>query len=292
MYKILIWGTGETYNDYLNLIRYEEMKGSFEVVAITSNENYIWKYLDGYQFVPKNELSECEYDFCLVAMKKCTIEEIRNEASELGIPIEKIIPARVLGIPYFDFNKYINLKKSNLSIICSNCWAGVVYHYLGLEFMSPTINMFFRVEQFNKFAGDLNYYLRQPVRYKCMRFNQELHINYPVGLIDDIELHFNHTTDFELAVKLWNRRKQRVNYDNLLIVSYSEFDEEVVKEFEQLDFKSKIIFTALQTKIPSAVRLNANDNGGIPMLATAWGNIPMFDLLELAVHGENYIRIK
>lgn len=292
MYKVIIWGTGETYNEYLNLIKYEEMKGSIAVVAITSNETYIRNYLDGIPFICKNEISKCEYDYCLVAIKNPDIIKIKKEALELGISVEKIIPIRVLSIPYFDFKKYIDLKKSNLSIICSNCWGGVVYNKLGLEFLSPTINMFFRVNQFNQFVGNLKYYLSQPVKYKCTGFNQELNIEYPIGLIDDIELHFNHTTDFNLAVTLWNKRKQRVNYNNLLIVSYSEFDEEVIQQFNQLNYKNKIIFTGLEIKLPNVVHLNTNDSGGIPMLATAWGSIPMLDLLDFAAHGDNYIRIK
>ncbi|WP_245150281.1 DUF1919 domain-containing protein, partial [Streptococcus pneumoniae] len=57
-------------------------------------------------------------------------------------------------------------------------------------------------------------------------------------LLDDIELHFLHYADEEEATQKWNRRLERIHWDNL----YFKFNDndactyELMKEFEELLF--------------------------------------------------------
>lgn len=50
------------------------------------------------------------------------------------------------------------LKNKEISIISTNCIGGVLSHDLGLQFKSPTVNLFFRAEDFIKFCENLEYY--------------------------------------------------------------------------------------------------------------------------------------
>ena len=64
-------------------------------------------------------------------------------------------------------------------------------------------------------------------------------------LLDDIELHFLHYADEEEATQKWERRLKRMHWDNL----YFKFNDndactyELMKEFEELPYKSKVIFS-------------------------------------------------
>ena len=58
------------------------------------------------------------------------------------------------------------LKNDNFTILCSNCIGGVIYHRLGKQFLSPTINMFFSQPDFVSFCMHLDYYLQQKLLYK------------------------------------------------------------------------------------------------------------------------------
>lgn len=51
------------------------------------------------------------------------------------------------------------LKNKEISIISTNCIGGVLSHDLGLQFKSPTVNLFFRAEDFIKFCENLEYYM-------------------------------------------------------------------------------------------------------------------------------------
>lgn len=51
------------------------------------------------------------------------------------------------------------LKNENFTILASECAGGVIYHKLGLKFLSPTINLWFKPSDFLKFLNNLEYYL-------------------------------------------------------------------------------------------------------------------------------------
>lgn len=38
-----------------------------------------------------------------------------------------LLSGYILQIPYFNFEKYVQLSKSRISILSNNCWGGVVY---------------------------------------------------------------------------------------------------------------------------------------------------------------------
>lgn len=102
------------------------------------------------------------------------------------------------------------------SIISNTCNAGFVYHYCGLEFKSPTINTVIHPADYVKFCANLKHYLEielEEVFYSL--FNGR---RVPVGRLDDIEIWFVHDETAEQSVFDWNRRRKRVNYDNLLIM--------------------------------------------------------------------------
>ena len=70
-------------------------------------------------------------------------------------------------------------------------------------------------------------------------------LEVPIGRLDDVEIVFLHYKTKEEAIEKWNRRLNRVNYDNL-IIKFSEqnlCDYEHLKAFEELSYKKKILFT-------------------------------------------------
>jgi uncharacterized protein (DUF1919 family) len=134
------------------------------------------------------------------------------------------------------------LNNKDFSLFAPNCYAGLIYHRLGLEFLSPTINMFFpSKKQYLKFVSNLKHYLSADlIEYKDEKFD------CPVGILDDIKLVFNHSNSFDEAKASWDRRKVRVNYDNVFIIYDdcvdSEYDDLI--EFNKIQCKNKVIFTA------------------------------------------------
>lgn len=123
-------------------------------------------------------------------------------------------------------------------------WGGVVSHELGLRFNSPTVNLWFKPEEFIRFLSRLEYYLYDCKI--CMDENISNQYGYPVGKLDDINVYFTHYESFEQAERKWNERLQRINMDNLYIIMVEKdgCTEEDIFAFENLKYNHKVIFTA------------------------------------------------
>lgn len=142
-----------------------------------------------------------------------------------------------------------HVKNKNFTIISNNCWGGGIYQDLNLPYLTPTVGLFFYAPDYLKFVKNIKYYVDQPLafistsKYKA----QTNEINYPIGILDDIEIHFQHYHSNEEAELKWNKRKLRINYNNLFL-KFCDRDlstEALMKEFNAINnVKAKVIFTA------------------------------------------------
>lgn len=111
------------------------------------------------------------------------------------------------------------LKNESPTLICSNCAGGFIYHWLGLQFRSPFINLFLTPEDFIIALENFEEFLNTPI--------QELKDSgkdYPVGIgAFGVKIHFMHYKDFSEAVMKWNDRKRRINMSNMgvMLTNYS-----------------------------------------------------------------------
>ncbi len=130
------------------------------------------------------------------------------------------------------------LKNTDVTVISQNCIGGVFYHDMGLQFTSPTINLFFSSLDFLRFAGNLKYYLNQPL---TLQWEEQ----YPVGHLDDISIHFQHYGTCTEAKEAWERRKERILPDKIIILSTDRdgFKEEDMNCWEKIDYP-KILFSS------------------------------------------------
>lgn len=143
------------------------------------------------------------------------------------------------------------LKNDNFTILCSNCLGGMLYHRFGKEFCSPTINLFMTNPDFADFCLNLDYYLDQKLSF--IDSEEE----YPVAVlrgngkeIPEITIHFNHDNINAEAEAKWERRKLRINRDNLYIMMYylDGITVEKLKCLENIKCRNKVVLTA--TPIP------------------------------------------
>lgn len=247
MKKIIIWGTSKKYDDYFYAIKYLEMRNIITVVGVTSSSG-CYSILDGYPFYPKNYLPFIDFDYLVVAAGPA-YSDIVKEAEEIledRGKSNKIINASVLNIPNLDLEQYIRVRDRNVSIFSNACSGGMLSHYLGLRFNSPTINMWESDDDFLKLMENLDDYLEMDLEFvKELIYEFEgpqYGTSYPLCRLNDIFLHCNHYKDYFSAKKKWDQRIQRVNYDDIFVLMYSE-NENIVKRFTELPFNNKKIFT-------------------------------------------------
>ena len=123
------------------------------------------------------------------------------------------------------------------TIIASNCTGGYIYHWLGLEFRSPFINLFMTPEDFIKALE----YFEDFMSCKIEEVKGSLY-PYPVGkAMNGVLIHFMHYPSFNEAISIWNKRVQRIDYNNLGIIlsNWGGEDYEQLKRFDKLPFKHR-----------------------------------------------------
>lgn len=243
MYRFILWGSAVDYNLFCKWFEPEVLKGKMLIEGIMLNEEGAFGELDGIPVISPEELLNLEYDY-LVDMNRQNREMVAKIRELLQIPREKVIPVKVFGQPFFDLTRWINVQKRNVSIVANNCWGGYTYNSLGLEFKSPFINMFILSEDYLKLLSNLEYYMKQPLTHVKDEFDQVLQRNYPVVALEDVKLHCNHYINFEQAAFYWNKRKERMNYENLLVEMIIDTYEEM-EAFIRLPYKHKVGFTIL-----------------------------------------------
>ncbi len=153
----------------------------------------------------------------------------------------------------YDFKHFFvkrSIKSRDFTIISNNCWAGRVYQYLDMPYLSPTAGLYFFAPDYIKFISDLKRYLDTPLKFikpEDSKYFEELktrnQTDKPIGILDDVEIVFLHYKSQEEALEKWNRRKERVNFDNIILkFSWMNLCEEKhLEEFDALPFKNKIL---------------------------------------------------
>lgn len=163
------------------------------------------------------------------------------------------------------FNKLVTWTKKSLvllkmrkigdrdiTILASNCTGTLPYRFLNLPYSSPTVNLFFFAEDYLRLVSRLDHYLNCPLRFvSTSRFEhgnrtRAEHGWYPIGKLDDIEIHFMHYHSETEALEKWNRRKRRMNMDKL-VLAFTDRDlctEQHLKAFDALPHPNKFVLTA------------------------------------------------
>lgn len=139
-------------------------------------------------------------------------------------------------------NRRSRLRNTDFTIISQNCIGGVIYHNLGKQFSSPTINLWFKPNDFLRLLENLPYYLTEATLVADLA--ETARLGYPVGILDnDIKVYFQHYRDFQEAKTKWDERKHRVNYDNLFIIMTDRdgCTLDMMQKFGKLSYKNKVI---------------------------------------------------
>lgn len=145
------------------------------------------------------------------------------------------------------------IKNKNVTIISNNCWGGIFYRNNNLEYLSPTLGLFFIGDEYIKFIYDMKMYLNYEnidfitiEQSKYRDYLKKVKYDGIIGKIKDVEICFLHYKSEEEVKNKWNRRKQRINWDNIV---YKFNDQNLctydnLKKFNEFKAKNKICFTS------------------------------------------------
>ena len=109
------------------------------------------------------------------------------------------------------------LENRNFTLLTPNCLGGILLHDLGLQFLTPTVNLMMTQTDFVQFVFHLTEYLSGNFRF----LEDPDHV-CPYALLEasglpPVAVHFTHYKTPEEAESKWRERAARINYDNLFV---------------------------------------------------------------------------
>ena len=150
------------------------------------------------------------------------------------------------------------LRNKDFSLIASNCNGAFILHDLGLKFNSPFVNLWIKPKHYVQLLSNLELYMNTD-----LEFIEEEEINYPVGKLLNVIIYFQHYSSSEEALEKWNKRKERIDYNNLFVM-FTERDGCTYSDllaFDALPFKEKVVFTKkIYPEIKSSVYIKGFEN--------------------------------
>ena len=262
--KILVWfvsNDGRFFNAAMTILA--RQNGGLGIVGCTAVAPVQLQFGDkNVDFIPLDKVAAQDFDVLLVVgAKQVGMSDVVKAARRINLPEEKLLGDWIVCVPGFTLDKYRKLQRSRLSIFSRNCFGGLISNMLGLQFRSPTVNMFFIENEFVRFLRALRVYMEETPIFKEFAWEQNLKRDYPVVTLGNVEIHMNHYRDFDEAVKIWNRRKARINWYNLFVTICTE-DEETLREFDALPFGKKVCFVPFKSDLDSAWYINPDVDKG------------------------------
>ena len=130
--------------------------------------------------------------------------------------------------------------QKNVTILASNCMGGLLYHDLGQQFLSPTVNTRFDSPDFVRFVCNIHDYLMMELKFIP---SDE---TFPVAMLGDVRVNFVHYHTNEEAEKKWKERIARIDWDNVYVIT-NDNDGMTEADFAALDaceFKNVLAFTS------------------------------------------------
>lgn len=157
-------------------------------------------------------------------------------------------------------NNRKRLTNQTPTLICSNCCGGFLYHWLGLKFQSPFINLYMNNEDFLTAMENFDEFINGEI-IEDKNSDKE----FPVGIgVHGERIYFMHYPNFSSAIEKWKERVKRIDRNNMavMLTNYGckgknghkgNFD--IIQRFNILPFKNKVAFSAEEIDSPYFVYL-------------------------------------
>lgn len=127
------------------------------------------------------------------------------------------------------------VKNRDFTILSNNCWGAEIYRELHILYQTPLVGLYIYPDDYVKLLENISKYMSYDLSFITRsRYLSHIKSDYPIGLLNDIELHFIHYQNEAEAKEKWQRRRGRINYKNIFI-ELSDRDNLSIKTYERFN---------------------------------------------------------
>lgn len=148
------------------------------------------------------------------------------------------------------------LKNDDFCIVANDCWGAEVYRYLGLPYNTPFVGLYLMAPCYISFLKKIEFNMNSELtfieksKYKEVNDYKKIHgKDFPTGSINGIEIQFLHYQSTDDAYEKWNRRRDRMNWNNLFVKFDASKDLatlELAASFDLLSFNNKLCLSDIR----------------------------------------------
>ena len=289
--RIIVWfvsNDGTFINASLNILA--QQHNGIEILGVTATQKIS---VNNFKFMPLNEISlnGGGYDIVIVAgAKNIGMSEVVKFAKSINLDVDKLLGDWIVCIPGFTLQKYRQLQHSKLSILSKDCFGGIITNLMGLPFRSPFINLFMLDNEYIRFLRSPRVYMEEKLVFQKTAFERNLKFDYPIFTMGNVSVYMNHYPDFDAAVEIWNKRKQRINWYNLFVTMHTD-QQEILEQFDELPYSKKVCFVPFKSNLDSAwyvdPKIKQDSSFGHAIHLFGRGDNPSYyDMFDMLLYGK------
>jgi len=223
---------------------------------LNKGKGYVHNFFGGVYLIHSAGVWSKHIDQQKYSLNYLSIEELYRDFHENAY-LQRIISLYKKNLPWIksEFRRPLNadlLVNKHFTIVSDDTWGDELYKAFDLPILTPFTGTYIFNKDFVKLSQRLDYYIGQPLRF--IDLSDSVHINsfrntygvpYPIGKLDDIEIHFTKFRTEEDASHSWENGKRKIVWDHLYFKMDGSYEEDNISEinnFLKLSVTNKVCF--------------------------------------------------
>lgn len=229
---------------------------------LNKGKGYVHNFFGGVYLIHSGGVWSKHIDQQKYSLNYLSIEELYRDFHE-NIHLKRIFNLYKKNLPWIksEFRKPLNpetLTNKQFTIVSDDNWGEELYKAFNLPNLTPFIGIHIYNKDFVKLTENFNYYINHEIQFIDSSESNNIHdfrhtygVQYPIGKLDDIEIHFTKFRSEQDALKSWQEGKNKIVWDNIYFKMDASYEEENIDEinnFQKISVKNKVCFLKYHDK--------------------------------------------